>query len=78
MRGSQGAYLFRAALGELRTELTMRTRKETATLRTALTAVRKEVDVLDSKMKEDIASLKHEYVSRLLLCWRVLNVTSKL
>jgi len=55
-----GAYLFRAALSELRTELTMRTRKETATLRTALTALRKEVDILDAKMKEDIASLKHE------------------
>ncbi|KAG8862638.1 hypothetical protein FRB96_001197 [Tulasnella sp. 330] len=55
-----GAYLFRAALSELRTELTMRTRKETATLRTALTALRKETDSLDAKMKEDIASLKHE------------------
>ncbi|KAG8898988.1 hypothetical protein FRB99_007012 [Tulasnella sp. 403] len=54
------AYLFRAALSELRTELTMRTRKETATLRTTLTALRKEVDLLDSKMKEDIATLKHE------------------
>ncbi|KAG9008938.1 hypothetical protein FRB94_005504 [Tulasnella sp. JGI-2019a] len=55
-----GAYLFRAALSELRTELTMRTRKETATLRTALTALRKETDILDAKMKEDIASLKHD------------------
>ncbi|KAG8929870.1 hypothetical protein FRC02_004964 [Tulasnella sp. 418] len=54
------AYLFRAALSELRTELTLRTRKETATLRTALTAVRKDVDLLDAKMKEDIATLKHE------------------
>jgi len=55
-----GAYLFRAALSELRTELTMRTRKETATLRTALTALRKEVDLLDAKMKEDVAGLKHD------------------
>ncbi|KIO28867.1 hypothetical protein M407DRAFT_175460, partial [Tulasnella calospora MUT 4182] len=55
-----GAYLFRAALSELRTELTLRTRKETATLRTTLNALKKEVDLLDGKMKEEIANLKHE------------------
>lgn len=55
-----GAYLFNAALSELRTELTLRTRKETATLRTSLNALKKEVDILDAKMKEDIANLKHE------------------
>ncbi|KAG8984413.1 hypothetical protein FRB90_005347 [Tulasnella sp. 427] len=55
-----GAYLFKAALSELRTELTLRTRKETATQRTSLNALRKEVDILDGKMKEDIANLKHE------------------
>ncbi|KAG9049602.1 hypothetical protein FS837_009802 [Tulasnella sp. UAMH 9824] len=55
-----GAYLFKAALSELRTELTLRTRKETATLRTSLNALKKEVDLLDGKMKEDIANLKHE------------------
>ncbi|CAE6362804.1 unnamed protein product [Rhizoctonia solani] len=54
------AYLFRAALSELRTELTMRTRSEFAALRTASNALRREVDALNGKMKEDIATLKHD------------------
>ncbi|CAE6414722.1 unnamed protein product [Rhizoctonia solani] len=54
------AYLFRAALSELRTELTMRTRSEFAALRTASNALRREVDALNGKMKEDIGTLKHE------------------
>ncbi|KAG8684447.1 hypothetical protein FRC11_012094, partial [Ceratobasidium sp. 423] len=53
------AYLFRAALSELRTELTMRTRSEFAALRTASNALRREVDALNGKMKEDIGTLKH-------------------
>jgi len=56
----KGAYLFRAALSELRTELTMRTRKDSASLRTTTAGLRKEVDILEAKMKEDIATLKHE------------------
>ncbi|CAE6523778.1 unnamed protein product [Rhizoctonia solani] len=54
------AYLFRAALSELRTELTMRTRSEFAALRTASNALRREVDALNGKMKEDIGTLKHD------------------
>ncbi|KAG9127722.1 hypothetical protein FRC07_010487 [Ceratobasidium sp. 392] len=54
------AYLFRAALSELRAELTMRTRSEFAALRTASTALRREVDALNGKLKEDIATLKHD------------------
>jgi len=54
------AYLFRAALSELRAEVTMRTRNESAAIRTATTALRRDVDRLDVKMKEDIATLKHE------------------
>ncbi|KAG8695695.1 hypothetical protein FRC09_008994 [Ceratobasidium sp. 395] len=54
------AYLFRAALSELRAELTMRTRSEFAALRTASTALRRDVDALNGKLKEDIATLKHD------------------
>ncbi|CAE6428639.1 unnamed protein product [Rhizoctonia solani] len=54
------AYLFRAAISELRTELTMRTRSEFAALRTASNSLRREVDTLNGKMKEDIATLKHD------------------
>ncbi|KAH7345309.1 hypothetical protein B0J17DRAFT_36023 [Rhizoctonia solani] len=54
------AYLFRAAISELRTELTMRTRSEFAALRTASNALRRDVDALNGKMKEDIGTLKHD------------------
>jgi len=54
------AYLFKAALSELRTELTMLTRNESAAMRTASAALRREVDVLDGRMKEDVANMKHE------------------
>ncbi|KAJ3559831.1 hypothetical protein NM688_g105 [Phlebia brevispora] len=54
------AYLFKAALSELRTEITMRTRNESAAMRTATAALRREVDALDGQMKEDLATLKHE------------------
>ncbi|KAI0676847.1 hypothetical protein C8Q78DRAFT_1158774 [Trametes maxima] len=54
------AYLFRAALSELRTEISVLTRNETATMRTATSALRREVDALDGRMKEEVAQLKHE------------------
>lgn len=54
------AYLFKAALSELRTELTMLTRNESAAMRTASAALRREVDALDGRMKEDLGNLKHE------------------
>ncbi|KAH8106198.1 hypothetical protein BXZ70DRAFT_1037990 [Cristinia sonorae] len=54
------AYLFRAALSELRTEMTMRARNGSAPMRTATSALRREVDALDGRMKEDIGTLKHE------------------
>ncbi|KAJ7368225.1 hypothetical protein DFH08DRAFT_676491 [Mycena albidolilacea] len=54
------AYLFRAALQELRAEITMSTNNDSAAMRTATSALRREVDRLDIKMKEDIATLKHE------------------
>ncbi|KAI0079666.1 hypothetical protein K474DRAFT_1584396, partial [Panus rudis PR-1116 ss-1] len=54
------AYLFKAAISELRTEMTMRMRNDTATMRTATAALRREVDALDGRMKEDLGTLKHE------------------
>jgi len=54
------AYLFRAALSELRAEVTMRTRNDSAAIRTATTALRRDVDRVDIKMKEDLTTLKHE------------------
>ncbi|KAJ7591156.1 hypothetical protein C8J56DRAFT_554337 [Mycena floridula] len=54
------AYLFRAALSELKAELTMSTKNDSAAIRAATLAVRREVDKLDVKMKEDVATLKHE------------------
>ncbi|KAI0346758.1 hypothetical protein BDW22DRAFT_1341747 [Trametopsis cervina] len=54
------AYLFKAALSELRTELTMRTRNESAAMRTASAALRREVDVIEGRMNEDIGTMKHE------------------
>ncbi|KAJ7228733.1 hypothetical protein GGX14DRAFT_345404 [Mycena pura] len=54
------AYLFRAALAELRAEFTMNSNNDSAAMRTATSALRREVDRLDIKMKEDLAALKHE------------------
>lgn len=38
----------------------MRTRSEFAALRTASAALRRDADALSGKLKEDIATLKHE------------------
>ncbi|RPD61938.1 hypothetical protein L226DRAFT_613284 [Lentinus tigrinus ALCF2SS1-7] len=54
------AYLFKAALSELRSETSVLTRNETAAMRAATTALRREVDTLETRMREDIATLKHE------------------
>ncbi|CAL1702216.1 unnamed protein product [Somion occarium] len=53
-------YLFKAALSELRTEMTMRARTGSASMRSATAALRREVDALDGRMKEDLSNLKHE------------------
>ncbi|TRM68050.1 hypothetical protein BD626DRAFT_395568 [Schizophyllum amplum] len=54
------AYLFRAAISELRAEITMSTKNDSAAIRTTTAALRREVDRLDVKMKEDVGTLKHE------------------
>lgn len=54
------AYLFRAALSELRTDFTVRTRADTVALQTTTATIRREVDQLNAKLKEDIGTLKHD------------------
>lgn len=54
------AYLFRAALSELRAELSLNIRNESAAINSATAALRRDVERLDVKMKEDITNLKHE------------------
>ncbi|PIL36756.1 hypothetical protein GSI_00445 [Ganoderma sinense ZZ0214-1] len=54
------AYLFKAALSELRSETSALTRKETAAMRSATSALRRETDTLNTRMNEDIVDLKHE------------------
>lgn len=43
----------------------MRVRNESATMRTATTALRREVDGLSQRMKEEMANLKHECVGEM-------------
>ncbi|EJT97570.1 hypothetical protein DACRYDRAFT_111613 [Dacryopinax primogenitus] len=54
------AYLFRAALSELRSESSSRSRASSASIRSTLTALRREVDSLSQKVKEDVDTLRHE------------------
>ena len=61
----QQAYLFRAALSEMRTEMTTRSRTETAAIRAQSAALRREVDALNARLKESVDGLKHECVERL-------------
>jgi hypothetical protein len=61
----QQAYLFRAALSEMRAEMTTRTRAETAAIRAQSAALRRDVDALGARMKEGVDGLKHECVGGL-------------
>lgn len=54
------AYLFTAALSELRTELQVRARNDAAALRSMVTLLQREVDGLNQKMREDTAGMKHD------------------
>ncbi|KAI0301826.1 hypothetical protein B0F90DRAFT_251858 [Multifurca ochricompacta] len=56
----QQAYLFRAALSEMRAEMTTRTRAETATIRAQSAALRRDVDAVSARLKESVDGLKHE------------------
>ncbi|TIB73240.1 hypothetical protein E3Q24_01244 [Wallemia mellicola] len=54
------SYLFKAALTELRVELSIRGRADASALRSLTTALTREVDGLEQKMKEDVGSLKDD------------------
>ncbi|WVQ79174.1 hypothetical protein IAT38_001270 [Cryptococcus sp. DSM 104549] len=54
------AYLFNAALSELRTELSVQARNDGLALKAMAGAIRREVEGLEQKMKEDIQTLKHD------------------
>ena len=54
------AYLFNAALSELRTEVQVRARNDVVALRSITTLLQREVDALEQKMKEDVERLKHD------------------
>lgn len=56
------AYLFRAALSEMRTEAGVRGKTDSAAVKAQAAAMRREVDALSGRMNEAIATLKHEYV----------------
>lgn len=54
------AYLFRAALSELRTEIQVHRRNDAAALRAVVTVLTREVDNLNQKLREDAATLKND------------------
>lgn len=51
----------------MRTEVTTRSRAETAAIRAQSAALRRDVDALNARLKESIDGLKHECVERLSL-----------
>ncbi|KAG5458496.1 MAG: hypothetical protein BJ554DRAFT_1264, partial [Olpidium bornovanus] len=54
------SYLCKAAISELRTELQIHRRNDTANLRSDVNAVMREVDALHIKLREDMANLKSD------------------
>ncbi|KAJ7283723.1 hypothetical protein C8J57DRAFT_1293383 [Mycena rebaudengoi] len=63
------AYLFRAALAELRAEITMSTNNDSAAIRTATAALRRE----DSRKNEAKSELKQQVRTKLILSQGLLN-----
>jgi hypothetical protein len=51
----------------MRAEMTTRTRGETAAIRSQSAALRRELDTLSTRLKENLDGLKHESVENLLL-----------
>ncbi|GMK59190.1 hypothetical protein CspeluHIS016_0702050 [Cutaneotrichosporon spelunceum] len=54
------AYRFKAALSDIRTGHSMRSRRDGLAVRSATSATRREVDGLELKLKEDIAVMRHD------------------
>lgn len=59
---TQWDYHFKAALSELRTEQSIRARTAGEALRSKATAMRREVDNVDQRMKGDLQDMRHEWV----------------
>ncbi|KAI8143207.1 hypothetical protein BJV82DRAFT_611794 [Fennellomyces sp. T-0311] len=53
-------YLFKAGLSELRTEVQTMRRNDTQMLQAEMTAVTREVEALEQRLKEDVASMRNE------------------
>lgn len=62
-RQIQQAYLFKAALSELRTLLSLRTRNGQASVRSLTLSAEREVEGLGDRIKEGVEQLKHESVT---------------
>jgi len=73
-RPPQQAYLFRAALSEMRVEMTTRTRAETAAIRAQSAALRRDVDALGARLKEGVDGLNHECVEGLSFLFYFLSL----
>ncbi|TXT05605.1 uncharacterized protein COLE_06925 [Cutaneotrichosporon oleaginosum] len=54
------AYRFKAALSDIRTGHSVRSRRDGVALRAAASAIRREVDGLEQKIKEDIGVMRHD------------------
>ncbi|KAF7726941.1 hypothetical protein EC973_008237 [Apophysomyces ossiformis] len=54
------AYLFKAALSELRTEIQIMRRNDTQLLQTEASLITREVENLGQKLREDVATMKNE------------------
>jgi hypothetical protein len=54
------AYLYNAALGNLRTEMQVKARNDSIVLKSLSNSVKREIDNLKQKLKEDISALEKE------------------
>jgi len=59
----QEAYLFSAALSELRTEVQVQARNDAISQQSANATLQREVDSLSQRMREDMQALKNECVA---------------
>lgn len=53
------AYLFRAALDELRTEVQVQARNDAMALRSQTGSLQRDIDAFNQKLREDMQSVRH-------------------
>jgi hypothetical protein len=56
----QDITLFKAQLNDLRQDLSSKTRTELAAISASASAIKREMEVVEQKMQEDITALRHE------------------